>query len=97
MATEMKLETYDNKERAFLISLDNVRVKMKTFTNGIMHVEPLTGNHHIDRIIKKAIGCFEMGSNVYGIKAIIIEGNGRNVFIDRNSRLNELLEQLKRF
>ena len=98
MATQVKYDGYNVKEAAFLISFDNIQVRMNSFCIGLMQIEPLAGNHHIDRLLRKVTGCFEIESNLYGIKSIIIEGNGRSILVNRNnSDPKELLEQLYKF
>ena len=66
---------------------------MKSFNDGIMFISPL-GGFDITAYAKNIAGCFEEGSNLYDLKAIIFSFNGVEVSITKENATPEKIINL---
>ena len=57
---------------------------MKSFSDGIMVISPL-GGCDLTAYAKNIAGCFDEGSNLYGLKTIIFSFNGAEVSITKEN------------
>lgn len=66
---------------------------MKSFNDGIMFISPL-GGCDLTAYAKNIAGCFEEGSNLYDLKAIIFSFNGVEVSITKENASPEKIINL---
>ncbi len=66
---------------------------MKSFSDGIMVISPL-GGCDITAYAKNIAGCFDEGSNLYGLKTIIFSFNGAEVSITKENAIPEKIIEL---
>lgn len=66
---------------------------MKSFNDGIMFISPL-GGCDLTAYAKNIAGCFEEGSNLYDLKAIIFSFNGAEVSITKENAIPEEIIKL---
>ena len=66
---------------------------MKSFNDGIMFISPL-GGCDLTAYAKNIAGCFEDGSNLYDLKAIIFSFNGVEVSITKENATPEKIINL---
>ena len=69
---------------------------VESFNNGIMKLHFLAGTD-IEAAVQHVVGCFEEGSDFYGVKAIEFNCNGTHVSVNaENAEVGKIMELLSK-